>query len=114
MPNYTEKLNLEKPLQTEFYNVDVQNQNMEKIDKFAKEMGVETADLKRYIDDNSGKTPLGFIQDTGTKTAGNLYRDKITNGLFYCKANTSINYNSADYFEDYSNYANGDKLKNLF
>lgn len=113
MPNYTEKLLLEQPLQTEHYNVDVQNENMRKIDVFAKEMGIEAESLKKYIDDNSGKEPAGYIQDPGTKVAGNLYRDKITKGLFYCKTNTSINYNSADYFEDYSNYANGNKLQNL-
>lgn len=32
MPNFTPNLNLEKPLQTEFYNVDVPNANMDKID----------------------------------------------------------------------------------
>lgn len=32
MPNYTSKYNLEKPLQEEFYDVDVQNSNMDKID----------------------------------------------------------------------------------
>lgn len=32
MPNYTTNYNLEKPLQEEFYNVDVQNANMDKID----------------------------------------------------------------------------------
>lgn len=32
MPNYTTNYNLEKPLQDEFYDVDVQNANMDKID----------------------------------------------------------------------------------
>lgn len=32
MPNYTPNLNLEKPLQEEFYNVDVFNENADKID----------------------------------------------------------------------------------
>lgn len=47
MPDYTEKLNLEKPLQNEYYNVDKNNENMDKIDKFAKE-------LKSDIDTHSG------------------------------------------------------------
>lgn len=32
MPNFTTIFNLEKPLQTEFYNVDVPNANMDKLD----------------------------------------------------------------------------------
>ena len=32
MPDYTPNYNLEQPFQEEYYNVDVQNQNMEKID----------------------------------------------------------------------------------
>ena len=35
MPNYTENLNLEKPLQDEQYNVEVFNRNCDKIDQFA-------------------------------------------------------------------------------
>ena len=33
MPNYTPNLNLEKPLQTETYNIDVHNANSDKIDE---------------------------------------------------------------------------------
>ena len=32
MANYTSNYNLEKPLQDDFYNVEVQNSNMDKID----------------------------------------------------------------------------------
>ncbi len=32
MPEYTTYLGLEKPLQNEFYNIDVQNENMDKLD----------------------------------------------------------------------------------
>ena len=32
MATYTEKLNLEMPVQEEYYNVNVQNENMKKID----------------------------------------------------------------------------------
>lgn len=35
MPNYTTNLNLEKPLQSEQYNIDVFNANADKIDQFA-------------------------------------------------------------------------------
>lgn len=36
MANYTDNLNLKKPLQTEFYNVDDFNENFDKIDDFSK------------------------------------------------------------------------------
>lgn len=37
MPNYTPNLNLEKPLQTETYNIDVHNANSDKIDAASNE-----------------------------------------------------------------------------
>ena len=39
MANYTTNYNLERPEQNDFYNVDVQNQNMQKIDQAIKEAG---------------------------------------------------------------------------
>ena len=36
MPNYTKTINLEKPLQTEIYDVDKRNANWDKIDKAIK------------------------------------------------------------------------------
>ena len=36
MADYTEKLNLKKPEQTDFYNIDDFNENFQKIDEFAK------------------------------------------------------------------------------
>lgn len=39
MANYTTNYNLEMPEQNDFYNVDVQNENMKKIDQAIKEAG---------------------------------------------------------------------------
>lgn len=44
MANYTNNYNLEKPLQPEFYNVDVFNGNADKIDNAIKTEGQETAE----------------------------------------------------------------------
>lgn len=51
MPNYTSNLNLEKPLQTETYNIDVHNANSDKIDTAYKEQ----ADA---MQEHKTKTPL--------------------------------------------------------
>ncbi len=66
---------------------------------------------------NTGKS-IGFngvtyIQDDGEKVVGYLYYDKNSDGLFKCIKSGNINYNSSEYFENDSNYALSDKLKNL-
>lgn len=38
MPNYTENYELIKPLPTDLYDIEVQNQNMDKVDKALKDM----------------------------------------------------------------------------
>lgn len=38
MPNYTNNLNLEKPLQSENYNIDIFNSNADKIDTAIQEV----------------------------------------------------------------------------
>lgn len=40
MPNYTKTINLEKPLQTEIYDVDKRNANWDKIDAAIKKIGM--------------------------------------------------------------------------
>lgn len=55
MPEYTQNYELKKPLQNEFYNVDDQNSNMDKIDlqlKKQEQMLNKKADL-----DENGKIP---------------------------------------------------------
>ena len=48
MPNYTNNLNLEKPLQSENYNIDIFNSNADKIDTAIQEIkgNVDGLDLK--------------------------------------------------------------------
>ena len=48
MPNYTNNLNLEKPLQSENYNIDIFNSNADKIDSANQEVRgkVDGLDLK--------------------------------------------------------------------
>ena len=48
MPNYTNNLNLEKPLQSENYNIDIFNSNADKIDTAIQETKgkVDGLDLK--------------------------------------------------------------------
>ena len=48
MPNYTNNLNLEKPLQSENYNIDIFNSNADKIDTAIQEVRgkVDGLDLK--------------------------------------------------------------------
>ena len=48
MPNYTNNLNLEKPLQSENYNIDIFNSNADKIDTAIQEVKgkVDGLDLK--------------------------------------------------------------------
>ena len=57
MPNYTSNLNLEKPLQSENYNVDVFNTNADKIDQAIQEVkgkvdGLELKAEKVTLADN--------------------------------------------------------------
>lgn len=107
MATNTTKLGLRKPGENDFYNQQTeQADNWEKVDKFAD-------DIQNLVDNNSGKKITGYIQDSVEKILGNYYLDKLATGLFKCIKSGNINYNSSEYFEDYSNYANGNKLQNL-
>ena len=58
MPNYTNNLNLEKPLQSENYNIDIFNSNADKIDTAIQEIkgkvdGLELKAEKVTIADNN-------------------------------------------------------------
>ena len=59
MTTYTENYNLEMPDQNEFYNVDVQNQNMQKIDTAIKEAG-NNEELEGNV--------AGLVEKIGTTT----------------------------------------------
>lgn len=85
MPNYTPKLNLEKPLGTEYYNVlAVQNVNSDKIDANA----IDT-DLKN--DCMAGGDIKGYIEDGGSHVVGEIWLSRNSVGEFKCLlSNTDI------------------------
>lgn len=50
MPNYTNNLNLEKPLQSENYNIDIFNSNADKIDTAIQSLNNKYSEL--YLEVN--------------------------------------------------------------
>lgn len=93
MPNYTTKLNLEKPLGNEFYNIEVHNSNTDKIDAFANE--IELRKLNKTGDImTGGLTATAFAATNGTSTAAiyvkynNLATDQVY--LYNDSTNTGI------------------------
>jgi len=82
MPNYTEFLNLEKPLQSEQYNVDVFNLNCDKIDNFAKSQIVPIATTETAgIVKPDGTTITVQADGTISSTVGDNFADKDINNL---------------------------------
>ena len=68
MPNYTSNLNLEKPLQSENYNVDVFNTNADKIDQAIQEVkgkvdGLELKAEKVTLADKSNLFSATNVED---------------------------------------------------
>lgn len=86
MPNYTTKLNLEKPLGTEYYNVlTVQNVNSDKIDAFA-----TATELKNNC--MAGGDIKGYIEDGGSHVVGEVWLSRNVKGEFKCLVTNSDNY----------------------
>lgn len=78
MPNYTPKLNLEKPIGSEFYNVlTVQNVNSDKIDANA----IDT-DLKN--DCMAGGDIKGYIEDGTQHNVNEIWLSRNSIGEFKC------------------------------
>lgn len=68
MPNYTNNLNLEKPLQSENYNIDVFNSNADKIDTAIQEVkgkvdGLELTAERVSIADSTNKFEATNVED---------------------------------------------------
>ena len=68
MPNYTDNLKLEKPLQSENYNIDVFNSNADKIDTAIQEVkgkvdGLELKAEKVTLSDPSNKFEATNVED---------------------------------------------------
>lgn len=64
MPNYTNNLNLEKPLQSENYNIDIFNSNADKIDTAIQE-------IKGKVDGLELKAEKVTIADSGNYFTSN-------------------------------------------
>ena len=56
---------------------------------------------------------LLFLNDTGTKTAGKLYYDRLKSGVFKCIKQTTSTVNSTEFFVDVSSLQNANRLDNL-
>lgn len=67
MAEFTTNYNLEKPAQNEFYDVDVQNRNMDKIEQALTEAGNNP---QLEADVTEIKTEMGNTQDTGGSESG--------------------------------------------
>lgn len=68
MPNYTDNLRLEKPLQSENYNIDIFNANADKIDTAIQEVkgkvdGLELTAQRVSIADSSNKFEATNVED---------------------------------------------------
>ena len=83
MPNYTNNLNLEKPLQSENYNIDIFNSNADKIDTAIQEIKgkVDGLDLKAekvtIADSGNYSTPNnveGALSELATEINGQRLR----------------------------------------
>ena len=68
MPNYTDNLRLEKPLQSENYNIDIFNSNADKIDSAIQEVkgkvdGLELTAQRVSIADSTNKFEATNVED---------------------------------------------------
>ena len=68
MPNYTSNLKLEKPLQSENYNIDIFNSNADKIDTAIQEVkgkvdGLELTAERVSIADSTNKFEATNVED---------------------------------------------------
>lgn len=115
MPNYTTNLNLEKPLQSEQYNVDVFNANADKIDAFAGQVPARalTADKLttganingvNFKGDTNVITGLGLHSSTEVYAQNNLAYKVIDDSVVVKRSlvnnNTGDNFGDSDYWED--------------
>lgn len=93
MPNYTKTINLEKPLQTEIYDVDKRNANWDKIDKAIKkdrdDADIHAADPDAHANGIAGNAASA----TKLKTARQIILSGDVNGsaFFDGSANMRIN-----------------------
>lgn len=65
MPNYTKKLKLEKPLQTETYDVDKRNANWDKIDDAFVEQDKSIKKVKEDLNEKQDKGEYAHLDEHG-------------------------------------------------
>lgn len=69
MPNYTNNLRLEKPLQSENYNIDVFNSNADKIDTAIQEVKGQVSGLELTAERVSIADPTNKFEATNVEDA---------------------------------------------
>ena len=107
MPNYTENLNLEKPLQDEQYNVEVFNRNCDKIDQFAG----QTPPLALSADVLTNGANINGVRFKGNAdvvTGLGLYSNTVT----YNDTNIVYIYNSENELKIYKSLQNNNTGNN--
>ena len=92
MPNYTNNLNLEKPLQSENYNIDIFNSNADKIDTAIQEVkgkvdGLELTAQRVSIADPTNKFEATNVEDALLENK----RSILSNTNLINTLNTEIN-----------------------
>jgi hypothetical protein len=76
MPNYTDNLRLEKPLQSENYNIDIFNANADKIDSAIQEVKGQVSGLELTAERVSIADPTNKFEATNVEDA--LLENKIS------------------------------------
>lgn len=128
MPNYTTNLNLEKPLQGEFYNVDIFNANADKIDTVVGNIstntyqkptgGIPLADVSSQITDRLdwygtttgvGNLVLNIPEFVGTLKASTVLRFKTNSGG---TGSVTLNFNGNG--NKRINRSNGSQLNRIY
>ena len=69
MPNYTDNLRLEKPLQSENYNIDIFNANADKIDTAIQEVKIKVDGLELTAERVSIADPSNKFEATNVEEA---------------------------------------------
>lgn len=92
------------------------NKNLEVLEEKAKESDEKGKDLFEMIQGNSGikfDKNLIFLNDEGEKKKGNVYLDRLQNGLFECIQTTSTKVNNSLCFKNFSNNELSNRIDNL-
>lgn len=106
MATFTTKLNLEKPLGTEYYDIAVHNSNNDKID-------ANVIDTKLKNDCMAGGDIKGYIEYGTQHNVGEVWLSRNNKGEFKCLSANSDNYINASKWLQIDDLTNAGKLENL-